>query len=923
MIEGSGVQTLTTTDETLDRYPTCTSYLNQNGRLLVRTKGPNELATGKPQSGAYDQITFSGTGQMLSQSRVLGTTELELAEYGYDRLGMPASLKRSAEPQSSSTSVTWTWTNDSLGNVLQSNEPAGVSYRFTYDDWGNATAVRWRDSTGIVSLEKGLHFNYDGLARLLRSQESLNGQMDADTLREYFYDVSSGQPEQLDANFLLGQLSFARTGTRTVSFGYDALGRRTAMGHREAGNPARFAQRLQLGPMGDAEGLSLLTFGATNSSELIRYAYDSARNLRSVTFEDTAGTTELWRAEQIDIFGQVLRARLGNGATEHASYRGERRRELQSTRIESGGLSRTMLFDGFDGAMLLRGTREISSISPMPPTATSYTYDARNALARAIVTTPAGLVRDSRYTYDGLGNMRSVSVSPGEGTREIRPAKFDPDRICSVVKPGAPVAPCAYKYDGAGNLMSVRGSNGFFIYDGSSRIRSASRGANQASFEYDPFGTLASLRVDDGKIQRRESFFGPISHVAFFDASGKPINVGPTGARLHSFTERRIVTPDGSVAAIRKSNTGSRAILFPFGESQGTRAVLGGNAAPTQAIEYDDFGSVLADSGNPASLTWWPYQWNGGHVLDGLHLVSIGQRVLDSGTGRFLQRDTAMSGASSFAVHPYSFAWNNPVAFLDTTGAQPAPNEETAIGSSLGGIGRFLKSHSFTPGEDVDPYIEMSWACGPDRDCIKIIGEEFGTTEWEEGLRREFHSAVPRGSRGSNHKYHLVLDRKSGGLLGYAFLGEGIEIYDRSGNDVTSIVNGKSMESFQPGDLVGGPRAFAGKGAVKQSVKKTAAALERKVANGMREALASGIRFRKPPPFQLVGRGAMTGGKGYTDEFGNIFINRAHYYGDADAFETLADRYELVPTTLAGAHQHFRQLMAGGEAPMNVLRLGE
>jgi peptidoglycan/xylan/chitin deacetylase (PgdA/CDA1 family) len=40
-------------------------------------------------------------------------------------------------------------------------------------------------------------------------------------------------------------------------------------------------------------------------------------------------------------------------------------------------------------------------------------------------------------------------------------------------------------------------------------------------------------------------------------------------------------------------------------------------------------------------------------------------------------------------------------------------------------------------------------------------------------------------------------------------------------------------------------------------------------------------------------------------------------------FETLADRYELVPTTLAGAHQHFRQLMAGGEAPMNVLRLGE
>ena len=40
-------------------------------------------------------------------------------------------------------------------------------------------------------------------------------------------------------------------------------------------------------------------------------------------------------------------------------------------------------------------------------------------------------------------------------------------------------------------------------------------------------------------------------------------------------------------------------------------------------------------------------------------------------------------------------------------------------------------------------------------------------------------------------------------------------------------------------------------------------------------------------------------------------------------FDTLAGRYDLVPTTLAGAHQHFRQLVAGGEAQMNVLKLGE
>jgi peptidoglycan/xylan/chitin deacetylase (PgdA/CDA1 family) len=39
--------------------------------------------------------------------------------------------------------------------------------------------------------------------------------------------------------------------------------------------------------------------------------------------------------------------------------------------------------------------------------------------------------------------------------------------------------------------------------------------------------------------------------------------------------------------------------------------------------------------------------------------------------------------------------------------------------------------------------------------------------------------------------------------------------------------------------------------------------------------------------------------------------------------ETLADRYELVPTTLASAHQHFRQLTLSGESPISALNLGE
>src|SRR5262245_37636224 len=130
-------------------------------------------------------------------------------------------MRRWADPASQSTQATWTWNNDSLGNVLAANEPAGVARLFTYDDWGNVASVQWRDSTGPVARQRSIQFAYDGLARLLRMHESIDGEEQPGTLREYFYDTPSRQPQHLDTRFLLGQLSFARRGGRSVFFGYD------------------------------------------------------------------------------------------------------------------------------------------------------------------------------------------------------------------------------------------------------------------------------------------------------------------------------------------------------------------------------------------------------------------------------------------------------------------------------------------------------------------------------------------------------------------------------------------------------------------------------------------------------------------------------------------------------------------------------
>jgi RHS repeat-associated protein len=742
IIEGVGRQTDATTDEALDRYPSCVQYIYRNGELRIRIRGPNELAVGKPQSGAYDEQVFSATGQLLSIARKRGRVRFDLAEYRYDRLGSLSFLRRWVDPESSSTNVTWTWNNDSSGNVLVAAEPAGVKRVLAYDDWGNLSSVQWRDSTGPVVLERGVHLVYDGLDRLLRTHESVNGEKQDDTIREYFYDTPSGQPQHFDTQFLKGRLSFARTNGGAVFLGYDSLGRMTTVSRSDSVDNFHFAQRAQIGPSGQTETMALFTPETESAPDLVTYTYDSARRLQSATFKDASGTSELWRALDTDIFGRILSSRLGNGATEHFRYRPDARRELQSHRIEAGGRTRVLQFNGFDGAMLLRGTTEISNISGALPTETRYTYDVRRALARAVVETPAGIASEFRYAYDGLGNVRSITDAAGVGSLEVRVDTADADRICSIVKPGAPLAPCSYRYDATGNVRQIRDSRAVFDHDGSGRLRSTRRGTRRASMQYDAFGRLTVLHVADGQLERRETILGAGTRVGFFDSAGNPKDVGPPGATLNSFTERAIPSPVGWLAVVRRSNTGSGATLYPIGEAQGTRTVLDGNAEPTQTIAYDAYGSVLADDGNPASLTWWPYQWNGGHVLDGLGLVMLGSRVLESRVGRLLQRDPIVNLESSAAAHPYAFARNDPANMTDRSGAKPERSSDGlfsfffgfygGLGGDLLRAGTSLANAAVTEGI-VRPFYVESQRHGfeeldaltrePSRlDCFKSVG---------------------------------------------------------------------------------------------------------------------------------------------------------------------------------------------------------
>lgn len=134
---------------------------------------------------------------------------------------------------------------------------------------------------------------------------------------------------------------------------------------------------------------------------------------------------------------------------------------------------------------------------------------------------------------------------------------------------------------------------------------------------------------------------------------------------------------------------------------------------------------------------------------------------------------------------------------------------------------------------------------------------------------------------------HLVVDRISGALLGYAIFGNIVTVYDRSGNvaDVSGNEAGVTPSWLQPADLIAGPiQSALGKVTGYVGVRTAVDIAEDVLADDAASGAVSG-RMRRPPwkhaqlkPDNL----------GYTTPEGDIFINSSLKQGTKEFEETLA-----------------------------------
>ena len=667
-IRGKGPQLLNAvTDEPTERYPTCFTRSFLDHQETIGVNDAAALLVGSPQAGVTTLATLTAIGRLVSRSTWKAGARLEHALFAHDRLGHLTSMTRYQDAAGGTNPVQWSRRFDSVGQILQLQEPESAPQFNKYSDWGELIETQWTDTTLLPSVDRRLVSTYDALGRVTHREERNNGLPDPDTVNEYLYDLGVSVPPQVTPTYVLGRLAQAKAPTGEVFFSYDVFGRVNARAFTDIQGDT-YVEKTTIHADGAASVLEFDLPDTGYKQERVKYSYDSAARLRSMKFSDASGSQDLYEASEIDPLGRVRKARYGGKVDYVASYADLGRRLMNEATISSALGSRRIVYLGFDPLVRERARREITNGALSGPT-TSVIYDALGRLSAAVQTDGVTTLSQRQFAYDALGNILGLEDFIGASDAALSYHTIDRDRVCRIGygNGGLGGTACNVAYDAVGNIIeqATRTGHRTLSYFISGNVRIISDQATQARFRYDPFGNVQELDLQSGNTSdtRHDRRYGGLIERRDEVAGGS----------TKSFISRQIPGPGGIIASRRGSG---KDWVFHFGEQRGNRFFTDANGAFVQDVDYQSYGESKSAGVQPGSAEYTPSQWNGGDALAAFGLAHLGARLYDPVIGRFLSRDPLLSPRTSATTNPYAFALNDPVNLSDPSGLEECTGED-------------------------------------------------------------------------------------------------------------------------------------------------------------------------------------------------------------------------------------------------------
>jgi RHS repeat-associated protein len=604
--------------------------------------------------GGISRIQYDADGRIVARTDPLGRT----THFQYDADGQQVAT---IAPDGSATRNVYDADRrlvqiiDAAGNVATDGyDPKGNLISVT-DALGNVTRYKYNDDNERVAIIDALgnttSFSYDLQGHIVAGTQpegetdtstyDSSGQLasttngDGQTIR-YAYDVNGRLssltfPDNSLESYTYtsdGLLSSVTDANGTTLYEYDPVMRRLVRVTEPDGRYIRYAY--------DADGDRTLladSMGAGLPEDVTQYTYDALRRLVQVTDAQGGVTSYSYDAD-----GNLITTSLPNGITQTDTY-DTRNRLIAIVDQNAGGAT----LSSFSYTLDANGnrTREVD----LDGSAVVYTYDALKRVTSEEHIASSGLETGAEvYTYDALGNVIARS-----GTL-LGNANFSYNGNNQLLSG----AGSTYTYDGAGNMVSVTDSTGKvtrYSYDARRRlIGLQAPDGSTSSYTYDFQGIRQSQQGPGGldKYLVDELFGASAAQVIReSDSTGATLQTYVLGRGLLSFAE------GGNVGYYLTDGLGS------------TRALTDQTGAVTDTYSYSAYGVVLRHGGSSDN----PFQFAGQALDQPSGLVYLRARYYDPATGRFLSKDAfAGSYQLPLSLNKYLYASANPVNHTDPSG---------------------------------------------------------------------------------------------------------------------------------------------------------------------------------------------------------------------------------------------------------------